>query len=71
MFVDVAAVAQMDAAGIGALLASGRAAASVDVTVVVLHPDGRLYRQLQDRHVADLLCPHLALTAVGQPAAIG
>ena len=69
VFVDVAAVTRMDAAGIGALLASSKAAASVSVTVAVLNPSDLLYQQMQDRRVADLLCPHLAVTRGMQSAA--
>lgn len=69
VLIDVAGVPVMDSAGLGALLAGRKAAASVSVTVAVLNPSDELYRQMQDGEVADLLCPHLALAADDQRAA--
>jgi anti-sigma B factor antagonist len=63
VLIDVAGVRLMDAAGLGALLAGRKAAASVSVIVAVLNPSDTLYRQMQAADVADQLCPHLAVLA--------
>lgn len=46
-FVDVAVLTAVDSVGIGALLASGKAAALATAAVVVVNPSDLLYRRLQ------------------------
>lgn len=64
VFVDLAEVTSMDSAGIGALVASHKAAASAAVTVAVLNPSPSVYRHLRVRRLADMLCPQLTTRSV-------
>ena len=71
VFLDVAGVSgPLDSPSLGTLLASHRAARSVSVALALVNPSDRLYQQLRDYTVANVLCPHLAVIDVDQPAGI-